>query len=91
MAAYCASLVAGAFERFRAMGVRVEEEPWRSPHLFGLGLPAGADLERLKEALGRRRVGVSFRGSSVRVSPNVYNTREDVEALVAAFSEGLGR
>ena len=45
--------------------------------------------ERLKTSLERHRVGVSFRGSSVRVSPCVYNTEEDVEALVAAFAEPL--
>ena len=89
VAAYCTALMDGAFERLRALGLRVEEAPWRSPHLFGLGLPPGADLERLKQALARHRVGVSFRGSSVRVSPNVYNTRDDVEALVAACGEAL--
>ena len=89
VAAYCTALMDGAFERLRALGLRVEETPWRSPHLFGLGLPPGADLERLKRALARHRVGVSFRGSSVRVSPNVYNTRDDVEALIAAFGEAL--
>ena len=89
VAAYCTALMDGAFERLRALGLRVEEVPWRSPHLFGLGLPPGADLERLQQTLARHRVGVSFRGSSVRVSPNVYNTRDDVEALIAAFSEAL--
>ena len=89
VAAYCTALMDGAFERLRALGLGVEEAHWRSPHLFGLGLPPGADLERLKQALARHRVGVSFRGSSVRVSPNVYNTRDDVEALIAAFSEAL--
>ena len=89
IAAYCSALMDGAFERLRALGLRVEEARWRSPHLFGLGLPRGADLERLKASLERHRVGVSFRGSSVRVSPNVYNTKDDVEALVAAFTEAL--
>ena len=90
-AAYCAALMAGAFDRLRDLGLTVEEAAWRSPHLFGLGLPPGADLERLKQVLARRRVGVSFRGSSVRVSPNVYNTADDVEALIGAFAEALSR
>jgi len=45
------------------------------------------DAEWLKEVLARHRVGVSFRGSSVRVSPYVYNDRTDADALVAAFAE----
>ena len=89
VAAYCTALMDGAFAKLRDLGLRVEEAPWRSPHLFGLGLPPGADLERLKASLARHRVGVSFRGSSVRVSPYVYNTKEDVAALVAAFTESL--
>ena len=89
VAAYCTALMDGAFARLRDLGLRVEEAAWRSPHLFGLGLPPGADLERLKASLARHRVGVSFRGSSVRVSPNVYNTKDDVEALVAAFTDAL--
>ena len=86
---YCAALTAGVFMRLRELGLRVEDPRWRCPHLFGLGLPPGTDLERLKACLARRRVGVSFRGASVRVSPNVYNTRDDMEALVAAFEDAL--
>ena len=86
---YCTALTAGVFMRLRELGVRVEDRRWRCPHLFGLGLPPGTDLERVKACLARRRVGVSFRGASVRVSPNVYNTRDDVDALVAAFRDAL--
>ncbi len=89
ISAYVEDLTRDLFPRLRALGVQVERSPWRSPHLFGLGLPAGADPGTLKAALDRRRVGISFRGPRVRVSPNVYNTPADVEALVAAFEEGL--
>ena len=84
---YCRALMADAFPRLRELGLRVEDDRWRSPHLFGLGLPEGVDTERLKDSLGRHRVGVSFRGSSVRVSPYVYNGPADVAALLSAFSE----
>lgn len=86
---YCAALMADALGRLRELGLRVEDDRWRSPHLFGLGLPPGMDAERLKRSLDRHRVGVSFRGRSVRVSPYVYNTEGDAEALVAAFAEAL--
>ena len=86
---YCAALMADALGRFRELGLRVEDDRWRSPHLFGLGLPPGMDAERLKRSLDRHRVGVSFRGRSVRVSPYVYNTEGDAEALVAVFAEAL--
>ena len=89
VAEYTAALMLDAFPRLRSLGVRIEDDKWRSPHLFGLGLPAGAELDRLKQSLARHRVGVSFRGTSVRVSPNVYNTEEDAEALVRAFESAL--
>ena len=89
VSAYCAALMENAFPRLRELGLAVEEDAWRSPHLFGLGLPPGVQLDRLKACLERHRVGVSFRGTSVRVSPNVYNTGEDADALVAAFAEAL--
>jgi len=84
---YCRALMADALPRLRELGLRVETDRWRSPHLFGLGLPKEVDAEWLKEVLARHRVGVSFRGSSVRVSPYVYNDRTDADALVAAFAE----
>ncbi len=86
---YCAALVAGALPRLRDLGVGVEDDRWRCPHIFGLGLPPRVKPERVKLSLERHRVGVSFRGSSVRVSPCVYNTEEDVEALVVAFADAL--
>lgn len=89
VSAYCARLAAGVLPRLRALGLGAEDDRWRSPHLFGLSLPPGTDPERVEACLARHRVGVSFRGSSVRVSPNVYNTEADMEALVAAMEEAL--
>jgi len=86
---YCASLVADALRSLRELGVRMEDDRWRCPHIFGLGLPPGSKPDSLKASLERHRIAVSFRGSSVRVSPYVYNTKEDVEALVTAFAEAL--
>ena len=90
VSAYLAALVADVFPRLHELGLRVEDERWRCPHIFGLGIPACVTPERVKGSLERHRVGVSFRGGSVRVSPNVYNTKGDVEALVAALAEAVG-
>lgn len=89
VSAYCEALVAGALPRLRALGLGVEEDRWRSAHLFGLTLPAGADVQRVKECLALYRVGVSFRGTSIRVSPNVYNSPWDMDALVIAMTDAL--
>ena len=56
-------------------------------HLVGLQLPEHWSGEALKAALAERGLMVSFRGSSLRVSPNVYNTTEDMSELVAALRQ----
>ncbi|MBO6576667.1 MAG: aminotransferase class V-fold PLP-dependent enzyme [Rhodothermales bacterium] len=83
--AYCDALSDPIVRAARDLGCEVEDDACRAGHLFGLRLPAGSDAAALKETLARRNVSVSLRGDAVRVSPNVYNTQEDVAALI----EGL--
>ena len=64
------------------LGYGLEESAWRSRHLFGLKMPSGVDLVDLKSRLEASRVFVSLRGASLRLSPNVYNTPEDIAALI---------
>jgi len=79
---YCRRLAAPLLEQASELGYRVEEERWRSPHLFGLRMPPGVDLGELRAALDARGVQVSLRGSALRVSPNVYNDQADTAALL---------
>ena len=84
---YCRTLMADAFTTLESLGIRSEEEAFRSPHLFGLRFPDHVDGDAVKASLAKHAVNVSFRGSSIRVSPHVYNTPENVAALVRAVSE----
>ena len=64
----------------------------RSPHYLALGLPTGSgpeDLSRVREALSERRVFVSIRGDTIRVTPHLYNDDGDLEAFVAALGSVL--
>ncbi len=61
----------------------------RSPHLFGIRVPDAERLPALLEDLRRREVHVSQRGTSLRVSPHVYNTPDDVRALVEALRAAI--
>jgi selenocysteine lyase/cysteine desulfurase len=79
---YCRNLVAEPLGRARALGFDVEDEAWRSSHLFGLRTPEGIDLKRLHQALHQRNVFASLRGSALRVAPNVYNDAADLDALI---------
>lgn len=82
---YDARLTSSFIPAVRQLGFRVEDDAWRSPHLFGLRTPPGIDLDALQAELKRRRVSVSRRGSSLRVSPHVYNDEGDVRALLDAL------
>lgn len=88
--AYCRSLTAAALEEAAGLGFTVEEPRWRAGHLFGLRMPPGLDLATLKEALERRKVVASLRGSALRLSPNVYNDASDLDALVEGLREAVG-
>jgi selenocysteine lyase/cysteine desulfurase len=61
------------------------EQEFRSQHLFGIRVPGEYDLESLKDRLADGGVSVSLRGGAIRVSPYVYNDRDDVEALRIAL------
>ena len=85
--AYCRRLTEGFFERLEELGYESDEESGRAAHIFGLRAPGGLDNAALKAELERRRIYVSLRGSAVRVSPNVYNGRDDLAALEEALAE----
>jgi selenocysteine lyase/cysteine desulfurase len=86
---YCRKLISGALVEAAALGFTVEDEAWRGSHLFGLRMPATIDLAGLKEALERRKVVASLRGSALRLAPNVYNDASDVEALMNGLREAV--
>lgn len=84
---YCRHLTAGAVETWRNLGYWVDDDAYRSGHLFGLQLPAGMDPLALQQQLKAHHIYVSVRGGFVRVSPNVYNDAADVEALTQALAQ----
>ena len=85
--AYCADLTRDMLDEAGELGYSVEDERWRSSHLFGLRMPAGIDLGALKRMLGERNVSASLRGTALRLAPNVYNDLEDVDALMSVLRE----
>lgn len=84
---YCKKLTQPLIRYCADANFWVEEAHWRTDHLFGIRIPDHLALDKLQEALARRNVFVSLRGDSIRVSPNVYNTEEDIMALVDALND----
>ncbi|MTI21491.1 aminotransferase class V-fold PLP-dependent enzyme [Fulvivirga sp. RKSG066] len=74
---YCKSLT--DFEAFKSLNL--EDANYRASHLFGIRLP-NADIAAVKAKIESENFSVSIRGSAVRISPHVYNTREELERLV---------
>ena len=83
--AYCKNLMADALPELESLGYRVEPEAGRGHHLLGVWVPDHADPMAITKALLARNVSVSARARAIRVSPHVYNSPEDVQALVEAL------
>ncbi len=86
---YCAQLIKPYQAKWESLGLLHTATDLASPHLFGIRLPQGADLEAVKSSFATHSVYVSLRGDAIRVSPHVYNTSEDLEALTAALEAAL--
>ncbi len=86
---YCRKLTRDFLEEAESMGYGVEEEAWRSGHLFGLRMPEKVDLEDLRDTLATRSVFASLRGAALRLSTHVYNDTDDVDALAEVLREAV--
>jgi selenocysteine lyase/cysteine desulfurase len=82
---YCRNLIAPAITSLNENGYRTESEDYRCNHLFGFSLPEKMNKEELMKKFQHNKIFVSTRGNAVRVSPNVYNIPDDIQALIAAL------
>ncbi len=78
---YCKSITEQPLALLKTKGYWVEELDFRGSHLFGIR-KEGMNVELIKEELEKHHIFVSIRGTSIRVSPNVYNTEADMMKLV---------
>lgn len=79
--AYCKNITGKAMHRLQQQGLWIEDENYRSSHLFGVRIQ-GKDFQKIKDALTKNRVYVSYRGYAIRISPHVYNDEGDLAKLV---------
>lgn len=86
---YCRSISEPAITILRERGFLIEDLPFRSAHLFGIRHSKPMDPEKLKENLHKNRIHVSVRGNAIRVSPHVYNDREDLSRLAKVLSASI--
>lgn len=90
--AYTKALLAEAWPQLEQLGCRLEPEngsSGRSHHLVGLWLPDQADPMAVQQALLKENVSVSARSRVLRIAPHLYNTPDDVDALVRVLRKVL--
>lgn len=83
---YCRNMISNSVDELVNTGYRIEDELYRSSHLFGVRLSEEHDLNRIKKGLEEQNILVSFRGDSIRVSPNVYNTKQEMERFTEVLT-----
>ncbi|MEM6321644.1 MAG: aminotransferase class V-fold PLP-dependent enzyme [Bacteroidota bacterium] len=88
---YCQRITEKPVAQLRDMGLWIEKDDFRSKHLFGVRLSDDFDGDLFKKALEAAKISVSFRGTAVRIAPNVYNTEEELWQLVDCFKRARKR
>ncbi len=86
---YCKIIGQPVLQKLAEKGFIIEDEAWRSAHLFGIRLPGNVNMDDVKKSLLKNKVYVSFRGNAIRVAPNVYNTQQDFDKLYKALTKVL--
>jgi len=70
------------------LGFSVPSDNLRAPHYLCLRRKTGIPRE-LPEKLAREKVFVSVRGTSIRVTPHVYNTTVDCQRLISCLKQAI--
>lgn len=87
--AYCKSITKSTIDELVELGFWIEDEGYRASHLFGIRLPGELELTKVKEELLKKKIYVSYRGDAIRISPNVYNTKEDLKKVSTTLTRSL--
>ncbi len=86
---YAKTLAYSYLEDLREAGYWIEEEGYRANHMFGIRLPQGVDLSKIQQELLAQKLFVSYRGSAIRVSVNVWNEDAGLEILTNVLKKNV--
>jgi selenocysteine lyase/cysteine desulfurase len=75
-------------EQLRPLGLTALPKSERAPHYLGMQMESGLPPDLLPR-LAERKVYVSVRGSSIRITPHLYNSEADIDRLVDALKAVL--
>jgi len=71
-----------------ALGFGFPYENERVGHMIGIDLPGGVS-DKLKTALKNENIFVGYRGESIRISPYLYTTEQDIEKLFEVLRQHI--
>jgi selenocysteine lyase/cysteine desulfurase len=63
----------------------IEEDAYRANHLFGIYTRKNQDITQIGNQLREKKIYVSLRSQAIRISPHVYNTSIDMQALFGSL------
>jgi selenocysteine lyase/cysteine desulfurase len=86
---YVSNLAEPMLDTFKAHGLVTSSKNAFSPHLFSVHLPDHVNVEALSAAFAANNVFTSVRGTGLRISPNVYNTKADLDLLEGLIIDAL--
>ena len=72
-------------------GFQLADSDQRAHHLIGIRLQDGINLDSVKRVLDDRKFVLSYRGNSIRVSPNVYNLESEMLELAYTMIDAINR
>jgi selenocysteine lyase/cysteine desulfurase len=82
---YCKRITQKPIRMLKDEGFWIEEEAYRGHHLFGIRIPDTMDIDNVKKELTSEKIFVSYRGSSIRIAPYLYNNEEDLLKLATSL------
>jgi selenocysteine lyase/cysteine desulfurase len=86
---YTHSITLKPIKVLQELGCWLEDEAYRVNHLLGIILPKEIDNQAFTDKLMANKIFISNRGVAIRVSQNVYNTEDDLWALVEVLKNSL--
>ena len=88
IARYLKSLTEHITKRAQAIGLNVSNSEHRAENLIGINFGDGVP-DHIASTLADEKIFVSIRGDSIRISPHIYNDREDVDRLFDVLEGAL--
>ncbi|MCE3295502.1 MAG: aminotransferase class [Crocinitomicaceae bacterium] len=87
--AYCKKILSPLRDFMAENGIHLEAERFQAQHLVGFQMNERLNAQELIPALKANNIILSVRGNSLRVSPHLYNTEQDIEKLIGVLKENI--